>query len=232
MKKLATLCLSLVLLAGMGEVTAQKTKSFAGTIKFSIKYEGDFDPQQLANAPLEQSETVMGNFTRSTQDLQGAYRHTINVVDSTIYLLDLPTEKIAYAVPASLIQESLENVNFEIKKREDTKVICGYTCQGYDITVTNKEDEEKTVTFLVYTTEEIGIDEKINASSVPGLKGYALYQEQPAGEGKKIISEAVEVKKKKVSEFDFMIPANYKYYTIEELQAKFGQQGGDEDDDF
>ena len=77
----------------------------------------------------------------------------------------------------------------------------------HDITVTNKEDEEKTVTFLVYTTEEIGIDEKINASSVPGLKGYALYQEQPAGEGKKIISEAVEVKKKKVNVEDSLLSA-------------------------
>ena len=246
MKRLFKICVIAILLLCSGKMMAQKKNYFSGTVKFSIEDKGDFDPQKLANAPKENTETIKGNFTRSTQDLGGAFRHTINLVDSTVILLDIPTEKMAISVPASTTEKSLEKLNFDIKKREDTKTICGYVCQGYDITISRKEGEEddddedegdnSPITFLVYTTEEIGIDENINRSTCPGLKGYVLYQEQPVGEGKIVITEAVEVKKKKVSDFDFMIPTNYKYYTPEafakHMRELQGMSGDDEDEDF
>lgn len=236
MKKFFSICVLAAMICGAGNVSAQKSKSFSGTVRFSIQYEG-FESQQIANAPKENMETIMGNFTRSTQDLGGAFRHTLNLVDSTVILLDIPIEKMAVSIPATSTEEQLSKINFDIKKRADTKTICGYVCQGYDITITPKEQEEdeeeaKPVYILVYTTEEIGIDENINRSSCPGLKGYVLYQEQHVDEGKTIITEAVEVKKKKVSEFDFMIPANYNYYTPEAFNKHLRElQGGASDED-
>lgn len=247
MKKALNICVLAILLIGSSNLMAQKKKTFSGTVKFSIEYKGDFPAEQLANAPKENTETVRGNFTRSSQNLGGAFRHTINLVDSTIILLDLPIEKMAVSIPASTTEENLENVIFDIKKRTDTKTICGFVCQGYDIAIFPKDaeeedddeddDEEKsdTVKILVYTTEEIGIDENINRSSCPGLKGYALYQEQHLDGNKTIITQAVEVKKKKISEFDFMIPANYNYYTLEAFNRHLHELNGvsdDEDEDY
>ncbi|MBO4403175.1 MAG: hypothetical protein J5792_05780 [Bacteroidales bacterium] len=231
-----------LLLLVCGNVTAQKNKSFSGTIKYSIRYEGDFDPQQLANAPTENTETIMGNFTRTSINIGIGYQHQIDMVDSITILFDIPMEKMAYSVPASRIDESFKQVQIEINKREDTKTICGYVCQGYDIVFTRNAEEEdedeeevKKTVLLVYTTEDIGIDEKINHSSCPGLKGYPLYQEQQLDGNKKIITEAVEVKKKKVSEVEFMIPVNYNYYTPEafkeHLRQLFGTSGSEDDED-
>ena len=228
-----------------GKAMAQKGKAFTGTVKFDIKYEGDFEPKQLARAPKERIVTISGNFIRTTHDLGGAFMYQIDMVDSVIQLWDLPMEKSAVTIPSrKKDKEEPDKRNYVIQKRSDSKEICGYNCQGYDIIVTvkNEEDEddeeeteERKITIVVYTTEEIGVDSNINCHFIPGLQGYPLYQEQPAGDGKKVISEAVEVKKKKINAIEFAIPANYKYYTPEKWKEHIRElQGGsasDDDDD-
>ena len=237
---------ALVCLCG-GKVMAQKNKAFTGSVKFAVKYEGDFEPQQLAKLPTESEWLISGNFKRTTRDLGGAFMHQIDMVDSVVQLWDLPMEKSAVSIPTPIKKDTNDGKkNYVINKRNDTKNICGYDCQGYDIVVTVKNDDEdededdedeeaepKTDTITVYTTMEIGLDSNINCHFAPGLQGYPLYQEQPAGEGKKVISEAVEVKKKKINPIEFSIPSNYKYYTVEQWKAHVRelQGGGGEDDD-
>ena len=238
MKKIAVICLSAAMLAVCGKTMAQKTKTFAGSIKFEIKYEGDFEPQQLANAPREVDKVVFGNYTKTTQMLGGggAVRHQIDMTDSMLILIDAGTEKVAIGIPVKKKDESEESEkNYKIVKRADTKNICGFECQGYDINITVKdedEEEEKTITYTMYTTTEIGIDSNINKNSIPGLQGYPLYTSQPAGENKTVISQAIEVKKKKINPIEFSIPSNYKYYTIEQWNEYVrSMQGGAADDD-
>lgn len=223
-----------------GKTMAQKTKTFAGSIKYEIKYEGDFEPQKLANAPREINKIINGNFTKTTQNLGGAVRHQIDMLDSVLILIDAPTDKIAIGVPIKKNEDAEEGEkNYKIVKREDTKNICGYECQGYDINITVKnddEEEDRIVTYTMYTTTEIGIDSNINKNSIPGLQGYPLYTCQPAGEGKSVITQAIEVKKKKINPIEFSIPSNYKYYTIEQwneyLRSMQGGAADDEDEDF
>lgn len=253
MKKLAIISLMAACCLMNGTSMAQKNKAFTGSVKFEIKYEGDFEPQQLANAPREKEQLISGNFTKTTRNLGGAFLHEIDMVDSIVRLWDLPNEKCAVTIPTPKKEDDgSKEKNYVIQKRSDSKVICGYNCQGYDIIVTVKsksedddddddeeeEAEERKITITVYTTNEIGIDSNINSHFVPGLQGYSLYLEQPAGEGKKVINQAVEVKKKKINAIEFSIPANYKYFTPEqwnEYVRKMQQQAGggnDEDDDY
>lgn len=242
MKKIAIVCLGAALMCMGGKTMAQKTKSFSGSIKFEIKYEGDFEPQQLANAPREVNKVIFGNFTKTTQLLGGGgvVRHQIDMLDSMLILIDAATEKVAIGIPIKKKDEGEESEkNYKIVKRTDTKNICGYECQGYDINITVKdedEEEDKIVTYTMYTTTEIGIDSNINKNSIPGLQGYPLYTSQPAGENKTVISQAVEVKKKKINPIEFSIPSNYKYYTIEQwneyIRAMQGDASSDDDEDF
>ena len=246
MKKLAVISLMAACCLLSSKSMAQKSKAFTGSVKFEIKYEGEFEPQQLANAPREKEQLISGNFTKTSRDLGGAFLHQIDMMDSIVNLWDLPGEKCAVTIPTPKKEgEEDKEKNYVIQKRSDTKDICGYNCQGYDIIVTVKskddeedEEEERKITIIVYTTEEIGIDSNINCHFVPGLQGFPLYQEQPAGEGKKVITQAIEVKKKKINAIEFSIPANYKYYTpkawnehIRELQEKSGEDE-EEDEDF
>jgi hypothetical protein len=247
MKKTFVIGICALLCLCGGKTMAQKGKAFTGSVKFEIKYEGDFEPQQLANAPRENEQLVSGNFTKTTHNLGGAFMHQIDMLDSIVRLWDLPGEKCAVTIPTPKKENEEQKRNYVIKKRTDTKEICGYQCQGYDIIVTVTKDdeededeaEERTVTILVYTTEEIGIDSNINSHFIPGLQGFPLYKEQPAGEGKKIVYQAIEVKKKKINAIEFSIPSNYKYYTpkewnehIRELTGKSGEDEEDEEDDF
>ena len=66
------------------------------------------------------------------------------------------------------------------------------------------------------------------------MQGFPLYKEQPAGEGKKVVYEAIEVKKKKINAVEFSIPSNYKYYTPKEwnehIRELTGKSGEDEED--
>lgn len=234
MKKLSAFLLSAaIILASSSNIFAQKTKIFSGIISYEINYEG-FEPQQIANSPTQLTEMVKGNFIRRTENLGGGvFRHTIDVVDSVIYLLDLPIDKIAYSVPDSLFGLS-KKIKIDIQKKDETKVICGFTCQKYDVirSVEDDEEEEPRIdTIVVFTTDKIGINEDINRHYIPGLKGFCLRAEQPAGEGKKIVQEATKVKNKKISNTDFMMPINYRYLTLEQLQEymKSLQGGGDDD---
>jgi hypothetical protein len=227
MKKLCSICVVAVLCIFTAmNVNAQKSKGFAGTIKFSIKYEGDTDPQ--THQPGEYVCTVFGNKQKtSTQWYQQITDG--DAVTSTV-LLDIPGNRMGYTQKKEAIEEALAAVKFTYAKSEETKTICGYVCTRYDVTVLNvEEDEESKV--IVYTTTEIGSGNNINSTSLPGLTGFPLYVEQE-NDGVKSIQEAIEVKKAKIKSVDFMIPSDYTIYNSqEELQEKvqelFGSGGGE-----
>lgn len=230
MKRIIILFIAAVCCLNMSDLMAQKKKAFTGTVKFSIKYEGDIDPQESAKAPTETSYLIAGNNTKVTNDLGGAFRHDITVGDSgkRIILFDFPGQKMAVVVTKEENEEAQKAFKFDIVDGNETKEICGFVCKRYDVTITNIEEDKETK-LIVYTSDAIGLDEKIN-TDIPGLKGYPLYQEVK-GETKKTIYEAVEVAKKKLSPAEFMIPEGYQVMTLDEFQQllESSGQGGDEE---
>lgn len=230
MKRILIVLIAIMCGIGSQDVMAQKKKKgFSGTVKFSIKYEGEIDPQTLANLPTEFNYMVYDNNTKLTIDAGGFFQYVVSVGDSSQEntIIDHPMQKLVIKKSKEDFDEELSVLKYTVVPSDETKVICGYTCKRYDVTVENIEEggEQKKI---FYTTEEIGLDERINFDT-PGLKGYTLYQEDLIGEIK-IIYEATEVKKKKISPAEFLMPAGYQVLTydqyIEAMRAN--RDGGQE----
>jgi len=196
---------------------AQKSSSFAGTIKISIKYEGENrNPQE--HVPKEQFYTVFENKMKVQDGPWWVYLYDGDKGTMT-RLLDIPGNRGGCTHPAEVVESflGLSTKKFTYKKGEETKVICGYVCTRYDITIYDTETEEET-TVIAYTTTEIGKDYNINNFEYPGLTGFPLYTESEH-KGVKTIEEAIEVKPTKVKAIDFLIPTNYKMMTPLEFNA-------------
>lgn len=229
MKRIIVVLIAIIFGMGSQNLMAQKNKAFAGTIKFSVKYEGEIDPQILANAPTELNFMVLGNNTKLIIDGGGYFQYVVSIGDSSQEntIVDHPMQKIIIKKTKENFDEEQEMLKYTVVSSEETKVICGYTCKRYDVTIENIEEggERKMV---CYTTEEIGLDERINFDT-PGLKGYVLYQEELIGE-LKVINEATEVKKKKINLAEFLLPTGFQVYTYDEYIAamKAARSGSNE----
>jgi len=220
---------SIFVIAALGTFTvltasAQKSKSFAGTVKISIRYEGNTNPRD--HAPVETVYTILGNKQKvvmpqasMTQILDGdAVRVTA--------LFDIPGYKSGYRMEKEEFEEKMERYKYTYTKKGDTMTVCGYLCTRYDVSIYDAEEDEET-TVILYTTTEIGENSNINVFEFPGLTGFPLYRESES-KGVKTIVKAVEVKpSKKVKPVDFLTPSGYKMFPnqmewIMFIQAAFG----------
>jgi len=211
------------------ELKAQKTKEFAGTVKFVVKSQSEEESQKSVNDSNVITYIILGNNTKTTIPHQGYTENRLSFGDSAQEwtILDTPTEIIVVKKTKEDFDEEKETIKLTVTPLDETKVICGYTCKRYDLKFENLENGKET-TIICFTTEEIGVDERINFDS-PGLKGYTLYQEI-IGEKGKIIVEAIEVKKKKISPAEFLMPANAKVMTYSEfIEAINAQQNQGEE---
>ena len=201
---------------------AQKTP-FAGTVKFEQKYEGNINPQK--HIPIEATYTIFENKTKVTL-FMGVNVFIIQDGDALVrtVLIDIPQGRIGLTDSKEEVDEELLMKKFTYAERDDTKTICGYECKGYDVTCIvmsdddDDEDEATEIKTIVYTTQEIGKDNNINAFDYPGLSGFPLYTETEA-DGVKTIVQAKEVKKSKVKATDFLIPSDYKMLEGEQKEG-------------
>jgi len=197
--------------------SAQKVKSFAGTIKVSVNYTGaNRNPQK--HVPHEALYTIFGNKMKIQDGTWVLYIYDGDAGTKTM-LVDIPGNRGGFVFPKEAVEEELglSNKKFTYTKREETKTICGYVCTRYDVTIYDTEEEEETKA-IVYTTTEIGENSNINTFSYPGLTGFPLYSESEEN-GVKTIQEAIEVKPTKVKAVDFLIPTDYKMMTGTEFNA-------------
>jgi hypothetical protein len=227
MKRLAFV-LTIAIVCTTGSYRSLAQNYFAGTVKFTVKYEGDINPQK--HRPHEETVLIYENKTKEFDWTWGdAYQMIYdgdsltrtNIINVTGY------GSFGYIYESEAIDYVMLSRTYTYEERADTKNILGYECKGYNITVVmlegnddgwgseeENEDEEgeeilKTVKYVVYTTKEIGKDSNINAFTFPGLSGYPLYVEKIDGDVKEI-RQAKEVKKGKVKIYDFMIPSGCK----------------------
>ena len=204
---------SIFVVAALGTFTvlttsAQKSSSFAGTVKFSVKYEGNTNPKD--HSPHEQLYTIFGNKIKVVIP-----PWVVQILDGdavkAIVLYDIPGNKCGYRMGKEQFETEQEKNNYTYVKGEETKTICGYVCTRYDVTIYDTEEDEETKGF-VYTTTEIGESSDINNFEYPGLTGFPLYAEMTAPNGVKTIEEAIMVKPTKVKGVDFLEPAGYKMF--------------------
>jgi len=189
--------------------------SFAGTVKFETKYEGETNPQK--HIPSETTYTIFENKKKWTTVFRGINIYIIQDGDALTktVLVDVPQGRLGYVDDKEAIEEELLKKTCTYTERTDTKNICGYECKGYDIVCVimnedeDEEEEETEIKIIVYTTNEIGKNDNINAIDNPELSGFPLYTEMEK-DGVKTIIQAKEIKKTKVKNVDFLVPSDYK----------------------
>ena len=191
--------------------SAQKTSSFAGTVKMSVKYEGNTNPQ--IHMPHNTTYTILGNKFKVISP-PGIIQIADGDAGAISVLYDIPghfVHKTGYKMSKEEFEEAFESKKLTYTKKEgDTMTICGYLCTRYDIAIYDTEEDEETMV-IVYTTTEIGENNNINAFEFPGLTGFPLYQETEAN-GVKTIAKAIEIKKTKIKSVDFLTPEGYKIF--------------------
>ena len=205
---------------------AQKSKSFGGTVKFHIKFEGDIDPQK--HVPRDEMFTIFGNKIKSTPSYYQGMISTITNYDAltTTILYNVPGNKMGYIDTSEKYDPATATTKYTYTESSETKTICGYVCKRYDVKIYDEEEDEE-VSLILYTTTEIGDNDNINLMSYPGLSGYPLYTEITQ-EGIKIIQEATEIKKGKIKAVDLLIPSDYKIMSVEEVNESLQQLFGGE----
>ncbi len=218
-------------------VNAQKAKKpFSGTIKSTLTYEG-YEATQAAQMPTSSTMLISGNKQKTTIDY-GQYA-IVSIMDgdeeSTLFYIDVMGQKIGYSQnKAAIAKEKEEDKSPKptVTKSDETKEIAGVKCKKVSIVTKDEETGDETTTVIWYT-EELGTNEKLNfMSSEQGINGIILGTESTSG---KTVTKsyATEIIKEKVKSLEFLVPADAKIFDNKEafsaeLKAKFGG-GGDEE---
>ena len=202
---------------------AQKSKSFAGIIKFFTTVESGSDTN--ARCPGKCVYTILGNKIKTFDSRGITYIMDGNTVTMTA-IYDIKGYKSGYTVSKKYFEEIQSTKRYVYEKVDETKTICGYVCTRYNITIYDTDEDEE-VKLIVYTTTLIGENNNINAFEYPGLSGFPLYIETEYKDVK-IIEKAIEIKKTKVKPSDFSVPTAYKMFSSQEeweqyIQSVFGK---------
>lgn len=205
-----------VLFLSIAYAQAQKNKPFEGVITFSMNFDDEgLDP--ASKSMLANSEMIVYiKDEKSRMDIDMGMMKNSNIIDSknktASVLMDIMGQKMVMKVNAEEMDKKGEKEP-KITYLDETKQIAGYKCKKAQV----DDGENEPVT--VYYTEEIPVS-KYN-SQIRGIKGYPLEYESNQS-GLKVMFTAKAVKKEQVAESKFIVPADYKEITKEELQKMLG----------
>ncbi len=222
MKSLFVLCFALVAVT-----FSANAQGFKGIITYSMSYSGNIDAATAAQQPKLMTVYIMLNKAKMNLALGPVTLDVVTDGDKkeSITMIDMMGEKKYFrSNQAEIETEATKNGAPVIRYLDETKVIAGYTCKKAEY-VTKDEDDKETVT-TVYYCEELGGENANFGGTFHGLKGFPM--EYVINQGEIITTFTVtEVKKGKVKETDFLIPADYVELTAEEkaqMKAAFSGQ--------
>ena len=222
MKKATIIFLSVMIL---GLVSAFAQKPFAGTIKSKYTVEGTTDPNILAGMPESSMIYLFENYTKRVMEMPGT-KMTYLIYDIT------GMGKYYIETTEAEVKEARANIETKYNYTGEMKTIAGYNCEKVIETNVDKETDEEDVTIL-YVSKDINPNADINFGSHPGLVGFPLRTEKTTevnGSDITIIIEAVEVTpSKKIKLTNFLLPADGKKTTQQDLMKMFGMDEEDED---
>lgn len=205
---------------------AQKGKPFQGTITFDVTYSSaTLTPAQKAQLPTSETVTIKDCKTKTETDLGQGATMTI-IMDGTTkaytLILEYMGEKYAVKYTAADTAEIMSKITLPtVNVTTETKVISGYTCKKAILTSTTEEGT--VVNDTVYFSDEIGCKDINFLSTFKSIPGYVLesseYEAQMEGS---VVKKVKEIKKSKISDNVFLIPAEAKEMTKEEFKKTFG----------
>jgi GLPGLI family protein len=208
---------------------AQTPKPFRGIVTYNITYSGNIDAATLANQLKMVTVSIYDNKQKLTISMAGVGLDLIYDGDKkeSIVLIDQMGQKMYYKMLKEEIEADMtEKGTYEIKYLDESKTIAGYNCKKALYISTDSEGEKDTS--IAYYTQELGGEALNYGTSFHGLKGFPL---EYIAKEKDITSTftATEVKKGKVKDTQFMLPADYIELPAElKEQIKAGLNGGEE----
>ncbi|MCF8228306.1 MAG: DUF4412 domain-containing protein [Bacteroidales bacterium] len=199
-------------------------KPFRGIITYKISYpESEFDAQTMSMLPKVAIVMIKGDMLK-TSITTGAGEQTM-ITDgknkTNITLIDAMGQKFALRSSFEENEEEMNKYETTVEETGKTKEIAGYDCEKVIIHLKNKETQDENDITVYYTDKfDVGniYSDKAMFEKIDGL----MLQYELNTQGMKMVFTATDVKKKKVSDDEFVIPEGYEETTREELQRNFG----------
>ena len=201
-------------------------QSFEGKIVFEISLVGTNDPQMQAMMPKETVAYFKKNKSRMEMNMMMGMRNvTISDGDtkSAVTLMDMMGQKYAITNDGKSVspeqKKMMEDTKVEVTK--ETKKIAGYTCTKAIITVPAGGKLKEATSMEIWFTKDLSLNKEFVAGPMGKIEGSALeFSIKQNGIDMKF--SARDVLKQPVSDDLFLIPAEYKKMTQEELMKTLG----------
>lgn len=213
--------IALLLVSSFLCVHAQRKKVTSAEVLFDITYKG-MSADDLDDLPKQVTILVSGSNTKQIILTNKSVTRIIANADSCFLanLTDVDDDRVALIYRKDDIEDASAGLEFNIKPTSEKKIILGYPCKKYEITINNRETNEQ-MTDIVFATETIG-GPNINFLMYKGLKGFILYSEKTK-EGETTIMEAKRVIKRPVVDAEFIVPDDYTITTYKEQQNQINR---------
>jgi hypothetical protein len=221
MKKLILSALTVLL----GSVVYVNAQSFEGKMTMMIEYEEvpeEMEPY-IGMLPKETQMYVKGKKTRIEQNTMAGSNITIMDTETNkgYIVMNMMGQKAAYEMNAEDIKKAEEGPKPAITYKDETKEIAGYKCKKAELKYDGEEEP-----MVIWYTEEI-TDVYNQQYSGIGIKG-AVMEYSVNANGMAMTMTVKEIKKEKISDDMFTVPAGYEIKPYSDLM-KMGMMGGDED---
>jgi len=198
-------------------------KSFEGVVTYKITYpDNKFSESQMAMFPRVMTITIKGDKAKSeVVTPMGAQIEITNYTEKTkVGLINMMGQKYAIPETADQIMEDIKDEPIpEVQITNETKTIAGHTCKRAVVTVDEKGAK---TTYEVWFSEDFGaqnpnFDDPLYKDINGVLLEFSMVTPQFT-----MVFTAISIEKKKISNKEFDIPADYSITTKEELQSKMG----------
>ena len=227
MKKLLTgftmLCITMVTLMPLAK--AQKTP-FLGTVVYDVTIAGDVPEQAKSMMPTEMTMKVSPDkmvtvIHSSMMDIKNIFDAPAQVSNM---LMDMMGQKFNIKNSAADLADQKKKMGIEmtVKPSTDTKKIAGYNCKRAIVTIKTNQSAEQT--FDCYFTDDFDVSKFNFGNQLPDVSGLALEFTMAQGPFS-LKMTARSVKKENIAASEFVVPADYKQVTTEQLKTMFGGGG-------
>jgi len=199
-------------------------KPFQGVMTYKITYpNSSFDASVLTQLPKVLNVYYGENHVKTVMSMgEGTIQNIVSLTDqSVITLIDVMGQKFAVKSSKEEVEEDAGDVETNIEYLNETKEIAGYDCKKALVHVKLLKTGTEFTSTVFYTEDIITPNAKSLDPIFKDMKGTLMeYEMQEQGLTMKF--NVTSVKKKKLSEDDFVIPSDYTETTKEELQNSFG----------
>ena len=227
MKKLMTgITLFLLAMVTLMPLAKAQKAPFTGTVVFDVKAEGDIPEQAKAMMPTEMTLKLIPEKQSMAMNFGMMEQKTIYdaATQESNSMMNVMGQKLVIKVTAAQIQEQrlAQGETTGVKLADDTKTIAGYLCKKAIITKKVKDGAD--VTMEVYYTDDIDVSKFKFSNAIPELNGFPMEYTMKNGP-MAFKMTARSVKKENIAASEFVVPADYKQVTSEQLKTMFGGGG-------